>query len=199
MNQASFDDPNDFRHQNRLTEYFRQKDEEKASNPNESTEGYEAAATNVGENGRGEFESVWTEDEREVSDGDGCVGEVEERYFPEDMLTPQFFEACFRSHLSGNLRVFLSALGLGDDDNVSRVQSLLEQRVPTMSDESDQLFGLIEQELAQMCLGGATRVGDFTEEGFALDAKVEERRLKAMELLAFVRVQRLDLRSKRSD
>lgn len=199
MNQASFDDPNDFRHKNRLTEYFRQLDEERASNANESPEGDEAEAAKVAENDNGEFEGVWTEGERAVSDGDGSIGEIEERYFPEDMLTPQFFEPCFRSHLSGNLRAFLSVLGLGDDDNVARVQSLLEQRAPTIWDESDHLFVLIEQELAQMCLGGATRVGDFTEDGFALDAKVEERRLKAMELLAFVRVKRLELRSRRSD
>lgn len=195
MNQASFEDPDDFRHQNRLTEYFRQLDEEKASNANEHMKGT-SDETHDSQIIDSDVENSSIHGGYGALDGDDSETEVERRYFPEDMLTPQFFEPCLQCHLKGDLRAFLYALGLGDDENVARVQSLFEQRIPTLQAESDHLFALMEHELAQMCLGGVTRAGDFTDEGFVLDVKVEERRLKAMELLAFVRIKRLEWRSK---
>ena len=125
--------------------------------------------------------------------------DCEIRYSPEDMVTPQFFDACYRSHLKGHLQDFLSALGLGSPENVATVQSLFDQKFPNFHDESDHLLGLVEQELAQVCLGGVTQVVDLTEDGFVLDAKTEEKRFREMELLIFVRHKRLELHSKRRE
>jgi len=140
MNQSSFDEPDEFTPNNRLTEYFRSMAEKKASQASESTEGGEGAATDDAVTSESGVDNSWLENDREAAEGDGSIVESDRRYFPEDMVTPQFFNPCYLSHLRGDLRSFLSVIGLGSEDDFAAVQSLLEQRVPTINDESDHLF-----------------------------------------------------------
>ncbi len=203
MIQSSSDEPDKFAHHNRLTEYFQRMDEESASRQNDPTESRGNGMADNEVNRESNAASEWFEDEGdpelENTDCRGSSGDDESRFSPEDMLTPQFFDPCYLSHLRGRLPNFLSGVGLGSADDVARVESLFDQKFPTFHAESDHLLGLIEQELVQVCLGGCTRVGDFTEDGFVLDAKSEERRFRAMQLLTVVRVKRLELRSMRSE
>lgn len=203
MNLLNSDEPDEFAPRNRLSEYFQQMDRESASGQNDPAENDGNRIADDEANRESDADSDYLESEGVLELGNpdfaGSSTDVESRYSPEDMLTPQFFDACYRSHLKGHLQDFLSALGLGSAENVATVESLFDQKFPNFHDESDHLLGMVEQELAQVCLGGATRVGDFTDDGFALDTKTEEKRFRAMELLTFVRLKRLELHSKRSE
>ncbi len=119
------------------------------------------------------------------------------KYDPEDMESPQFLPACLLARVKGNLVDFLSVLGIQGDEQISKVNQILDQHFPTFIHQSDALFELIENELSNNCLGGVNRVGDLDSTGVFIESKSnQELKLKALQLLYKIRLTRLRMYSK---
>ena len=115
-------------------------------------------------------------------------------FTPEQMESPQFLESCFLAKQRGTLRDFLSILGIYTEVGVAKVLRILDEHYPTLLHETDAIFQVLEQEYCQLCLGGAAKVGQLTEEGFMECEENLNRRLHCMKMLYTIRIKRLGLR-----
>ena len=71
----------------------------------------------------------------------------------------------------------------------------MDQRFPSFDHQTEVLFELIENDLSQMCLGGACKVVDM-EDGLTESEANVDRRLKALQLLYKVRSSRTVIKAK---
>lgn len=115
-------------------------------------------------------------------------------FTPEQMESAQFLEPCFFAKQRGSLREFLSVLGIISETGVTKVLHILDEHYPTLLHETDALFQAMEEEYCQLCLGGASKVGHLTEEGFMECEENLTRRLHCMKMLYTIRIKRLGLR-----
>ena len=121
----------------------------------------------------------------------------EPAFSPESMLDPRHLDNVFVYSLNGDLFSYLSALGLGSSNSMAAVRACLDQAYPTLVDETDKLFQLMEKELLQCTLGGMSRVlADEDADGFRLSMTEEQHKVQRMELLLRVRLARLRLQER---
>ena len=113
---------------------------------------------------------------------------------PEDMEEPRFLSACFLAKQQGQLPTLLSVFSITSPEGVTQVEQILDQHYPTLLHQTDSLFEMMEQELARLSIGNATRIGEMDTQGLVLDVKSEDRRVQALALLFNVRAKRLELR-----
>ncbi len=126
------------------------------------------------------------------SQNEMCLGT--DMFTPEQMELPQFLEPCFLAKQRGTLSDFLSVLGIKSEEGVTKVLRILDEHYPTLLHETDALFQALEQEYCQLCLGGAAKVGQLTEEGFMECEENLTRRMECMKMLYSIRIKRLELR-----
>jgi len=116
-------------------------------------------------------------------------------YAPEDMEEPRFLKVCLLARVKGTLPELLYAFGITSEEGVVKVNRILDEHYPTFEHQTELLFELMESELSQICLGGASHVTDL-EDGFKESEGSIKRRLKALELLYTVRSSRMVIRNK---
>ena len=144
-----------------------------------------------------EIDEDLRDDQYEPGEDFQTTQEEQMTYEPDDMEKPQFLHSCLLARVRGDLPDFLYALGIKGEDNIVKVNRILDEHFPTFFHQTDSLLELIENELSKMSLGGAGRVGDIADDGGFVQAKdSNDRQLKALQILYHVRLSRLKIRPK---
>jgi hypothetical protein len=115
----------------------------------------------------------------------------------DDIVHGKHSDPAFLYRLRGKLADYINALGYKTPAQVAAVEAALEGRYPTLEEETDRLFQLIEQDLLETCLGGSSRVLDeraYNENEVILEYESQHHKLKSLQLLQSIRLSRLEIR-----
>ena len=191
------DDNESFR--NRLTEYFRALDEDRAFDANDAARKSDDDATADEATPDFSLDSAWREKDDIQKPLISAVKDV-------SMFDcPQYLESLFLSELRGGLSTFLSVLGFGDEASVAKVRRILDSHFPTLESETIEMLRIMEHELARLGLGGSHNCSDlgsmFPDEGEKTFSRLEvaEARIRLLRLLFEVRMARLQLQAKQNE
>jgi len=115
----------------------------------------------------------------------------------EDLVRGKHSDQTFLYRLRGKLAEYVNVLGYKTPAQVAVVEAELEELYPTLEEETDRLFQLIEQDLLETCLGGSSRVLDeraYDRDEVILEYESQKHKLQSLRLLQKIRLSRLEIR-----